>query len=47
MMSDDFIEGVITPKTEREEATMNREFYGMMAVQAENYNEEAEEGGDE
>lgn len=33
MMQDDFIENVITPKPQtREEAIMNREFYGMEAV---------------
>lgn len=32
MMSDDFIESVITPETEQTNEKMNREFYGMEAV---------------
>lgn len=47
MMSDDFIDSVITPKPQSREEAMNREFYGMMAVQAQNYDEEADDGGDE
>jgi hypothetical protein len=52
MMTDNFIESVISPKSEEEKATMNREFCGMMAVQHSAENEcgkpisASEKGGD-
>lgn len=44
-MSDDFIESVITPNPQSKEEAMNREFYSMMAVQADE-RDESEDGGD-
>lgn len=49
VLSDDFIDSVITPKPQsRDEAKMNREFHGMMAVQHSAETEDSEQnGGDE
>ncbi len=47
-MSDSFIESVMTPQSEKEEAdtNMSREFYGMMAVQHDNYDSDSTTEGE-